>query len=225
MDLDTEEVKVGPYVVSIIRDDHYIGACLRRGYEWDGWMRQDLPLITRQGMDILDIGGNIGWNSLMFSEYGPVHTFEPLFHKVVQKNIDQNSTKWPVTSHPYGLSDSEKSVEFWMPLREGPVCNYGGARISDPTTHEKLSMSSPLKRLDDVYTGTPCLMKIDVEGHELQVLKGAEQTIRKHMPNLYVEIFDFENGPVTKFLKEIGYKEIYPRPEHNYLFISPGSPS
>lgn len=221
MDLETDEVNVGPYVVSVIRDDQYIGNCLRCGYEWDGWMRQDLPHITKPGMDILDIGGNIGWNALMFSDYAPVHTFEPLFHKVIRKNIDQNKTHWPITSYPYGLSDSEKSVEFWIPFREGPVRNYGGARIADPTAHEKLSISSSLKKLDDVYTGTPCLMKIDVEGHELEVIKGAEQTIRKHMPSLYVEIFDFENGPVLKFLKEIGYTTILPRPEHNYLFVSP----
>jgi hypothetical protein len=78
-----------------------------------------------------------------------------------------------------------------------------------------------VKRLDDAYTGTPCLIKIDVENHELEVLKGAAQTIRKHLPHMYVEIFDFDNGPVPKFLKELGYTQILPRPEHNYLFVSP----
>jgi hypothetical protein len=78
-----------------------------------------------------------------------------------------------------------------------------------------------VKRLDDLYTGTPCLIKIDVENHELDVLKGAAQTIRKHLPHMYVEIFDFDNGPVPKFLKELGYTQVIKRPEHNYLFVSP----
>ena len=80
MEFDTDEVPVGKFTVSVIRDDQYIGGCLRRGIEWDGWMRHDLPHLAQPGMDILDIGGNIGWNALMFSDYGPVHCFEPLYH-------------------------------------------------------------------------------------------------------------------------------------------------
>lgn len=220
MDLETEEVRVGPYIVSIIRDDQYIGNCLRWGSEWDGWMRQDLPHITRAEEDILDIGGNTGWNALMFSEYGPVHTFEPLFHSVIEKNIIQNKLRHPITLHPYGLSNVENEVEFWLPVRENGLCNYGGSTMTPSPRHEKAPVTAPLKRLDDVYSGTPCLLKIDVEGHELQVLEGAEQTIRKHLPHLYVEIFDME-GPVPKFLGELGYTQILPRPEHNYLFLSP----
>lgn len=221
MDFETDEVNVGPYVVSVIRDDQYIGNCLRRGYEWDGWMRQDLPHITKPGVDILDIGGNIGWNALMFSDYGPVHTFEPMFHKVTSRNAKQNMTRHPVTVHPYGLSNAEGDFDFWFPKREGNLCNWGGSGIGEGPNHVKAPIQIHVKKLDDVYTGTPCLMKIDVEGHELEVLKGAEQTIRKHMPNLYVEIFDFENGPVLKFLKEIGYTTVVARPEHNYLFLTP----
>ena len=72
-----------------------------------------------------------------------------------------------------------------------------------------------------MYTGAPCLIKVDVEGHEFEVLKGAEQTIRKYLPHMYIEIFDFETGPVAGFMKSLGYTTVYPRPEHNYLFISP----
>ena len=224
MDFKTVETSVGPYVVSVIHDDQYIGNCLRRGIEWDGWMHRDLPHITKPGMDILDIGGNIGWNALMFSEYGPVHTFEPVFHPVVEKNARQNSTKWPITVHPIGLSNFKQNLPIYMPKRiESGQCNYGGATLSpqDATLYQSEGHVVQLEKLDDVYSGCPCLMKIDVELHELEVLKGAEQTIRKHMPNLYVEIFDFETGPVPKFLKEIGYTIVLPRPEHNYLFISP----
>lgn len=221
MDLETDDVRISGYIMSIPYDDQYIGNCLRQGAEWDGWMRYDLPHLVKPGTDILDIGGNIGWNALMFSEYGPVHTFEPLFYKIISKNIVQNSTRHPITLHPYGLSNRNQICEFWIPVREGNLCNYGGTTMTPSTRHEKALLQAPVERLDDVYSGTPSLMKIDVEGHELEVLEGAEKTIREHLPNLYVEIFDFENGPVPLFLKEIGYTRILPRPEHNYLFLSP----
>jgi FkbM family methyltransferase len=225
MDFETDDVTVGPYLVSVIRDDQYIGNCLRRGYEWDGWMRQDLPYITKPGMDILDIGGNIGWNALMFSEYGPVHTFEPMFHKVTSRNVHQNMTRNPITVHPYGLSDAEGDFDFWFPKKDGNLCNWGGSSLGGSDSHEKAPVQIHVKKLDNLYTGTPCLLKIDVEGHELEVLKGVEQTIRKYKPSLYVEIFNFENGPVVKFLKELGYTIVVPRPEHNYLFVSPNNDS
>ena len=226
MEFETDEVRVGKFLVSVIKDDQYIGACLRRGQEWDGWMRQDLPYLVKPGQDILDIGGNIGWNSLMFSDYGPVHTFEPMYHSVGAKNIAQNSTRHPITLYPFGLSHKKHSLPIFLPKKEGQSRNYGGTSVAPPTTtsHEKDGTIINLETLDSVYKGTPCLIKLDVELHELEVLKGAEQTIRTHLPHMYVEIFDME-GPVPKFLKEIGYTTILPRPEHNYLFVSPSSSS
>ncbi len=221
MDLETDSVRVGTYTVSVVKDDQYIGNCLRQGAEWDGWMRYDLPHLVKPGTDILDIGGNIGWNALMFSEYGPVHTFEPLFHKIISKNIVQNSTLHPITLHPYGLSNNDQICEFWLPKYDGSLCNWGGSSLRNTPAHGRGPISANVKTLDSVYHGTPSLIKLDVEGHELEVLQGAEKTIREHLPNLYVEIFDFENGPVPLFLKEIGYTRILPRPEHNYLFLSP----
>jgi FkbM family methyltransferase len=217
---ETDEVKVGKFTVSVIKDDLYIGGCLRRGQEWDGWMRQDLPHIYKKGTDILDIGANIGWNSLMFSDYGPVHSFEPIFHEVVSKNISQNVLKNLVILHPYGLSSEKTKTDMFLPNIEYGKCNYGGSTLH-PHNHQSNAISVDLKKLDDVYTGIPSVIKIDVEGHELDVLKGGMNVIERHKPSIYIEIFDFENSEITKLLHELGYSKIYQRPEHNYLFISP----
>jgi hypothetical protein len=60
-------------------------------------------------------------------------------------------------------------------------------------------------------------MKLDVEGHEYEVLKGAERTIREWHPALYVEIFGYDKSPIPEFLQGLGYSA-QERPEHNYLF-------
>jgi hypothetical protein len=76
------------------------------------------------------------------------------------------------------------------------------------------------ERLDDIYTGVPSFVKIDVEGHELQVLKGAEETIKKHKPVLLVEIGNFsEDHEVHKCIKSLGYKDPIEKPELMYMYI------
>jgi FkbM family methyltransferase len=213
------EARVGKFKVSCIPDDQYIGPLLQRGYEWDGWMRHDLSRFYKSGTDIIDVGGNIGWNALMFSDYGPVHTFEPLFHEFITKNVGQNSLSHPVTIHPYGLSSEEGQVPIFLPKKDGVVRNYGGSSVEPSGAHETKGTVISLKRLDDIYTGPgPSMMKIDVEGHELAVLKGARNVIERWKPTIWLEIFDFP-GPVVDYMREIGYKTIEPRPESNYLFF------
>ena len=226
MEFETDEVPVGRFTVSVIKDDEYIGKCLRRGVEWDGWMRQDLPHIHKPGTDILDIGGNIGWNALMYSDYGPVHTFEPLYHTVITKNVSQNSLRNPVKVHPYALSSSEGTLPIWRPKRNHQgLCNYGGSGLgaSRSDMHESYEDEPaslvPLMRLDDVYTGNASVIKLDVEGHELEVINGALETIKRTLPAMYIEIFEGRDGPITELLYPLGYRMIE-RPEHNYLFIS-----
>jgi FkbM family methyltransferase len=220
MEFQTDEVAVGKYTVSVITDDQYIGGCLRRGHEWDGWMRHDLPHLAKPGMDILDIGGNIGWNSLMFSDYCPVHCFEPLYHPVVTKNIGQNNLTNPVTVHPYGLSCTEETLPIFTPKRTATgQCNYGGTTLTPPNALDyDLAHEIQLKRLDDVYSGRPCLIKLDVELHELEVIKGAWDTITKWKPAMYIEILESDKDEITPLMKTLGYVR-YERPEHNYLFI------
>jgi len=225
---ETEEVRVGKFLVSVIANDEFIGRCLRHGHEWDGWMRQDLQHIYKTRTDILDIGGNIGWNALMFSDYGPVHTFDPFFHPIISKNVKQNNLERQVTVHPYGLSSKEGSLEFFLPkLETNGLLNYGGASFNpikcDPkyAGYETTGVPVPIKRLDDVYHGVPSVIKLDVERHELEVIKGAWTTITKHLPAMYIEILDPSNDEIVKLLEPLGYKMI-PRPENNYLFIHQG---
>ena len=220
MDLSTYTVHVNRFKVDVIADDHYIKQCLSNGYEWDSWMRQDIPHIYKPGTDILDIGGNIGWNALMFSDYGPVHTFEPLFHPVVSKNVSQNETQNPIKVYPIGLSNVSSEVMIYKPKpsNEG-LTNYGGCSMHH--ADDKLLPGYPVKieRLDDVYFGTPSFIKLDVEHHEYQAILGALETIKRGRPSMYIEIFDFENSPIVPLMKELGYSKIIPRPEHNYLFV------
>jgi len=222
MELPTHTVRVNKYLVDVISDDLYIKNTLSQNHEWDGWMRRDIPHMYKAGTDIVDIGGNIGFNALMFSDYGPVHTFEPLFHTVVTKNVNQNTLNNTVKVYPFGLSNVVSTVPMFVPKQEHfGFTNYGGCSMTLSESHkEQGSVMVPTFRLDDVYSGTPSILKIDVEGHEFEVLLGAENTIRTHKPSMYIEIFKYNESPIVPWLKNLGYNTVVPRPESNYLFTS-----
>jgi FkbM family methyltransferase len=202
-------------------DDEYIGPCIARGYEWDGWMREDLDKYYKEGTEILDIGANIGYNSLMFSDYGPVYAFEPLFHKVITMNVENNKLKNNIHVVPIALSNESENKIMYFPkaVKQTGLRNYGGSSMQKTDgMDESTKTEVECRRLDDVYKGVTSVIKIDVEGHELEVLKGAENTIRKYMPTLLIEIFDYEDSEVAKYIRSLGYDEPEKRPECMFLY-------
>jgi FkbM family methyltransferase len=173
-------------------------------------------------------GGNIGWNALMFSDYGPVHTFDPYFHPVIRKNVTQNNLANPVAVHEYGLGAEDADLDIFITKKEpNGLRNYGAASLhpipdehQDPNHagYEKEGVTVHIKKLDDVYSGVPSVIKLDVERHEMDVILGAWKTITTHRPSMYIEILDPGNDEIVKLLEPLGYKMLE-RPEHNYLFI------
>jgi len=217
----------GRYNVFTIVGDEYIGAAIQRGFEWDGWMREDVEKYYVPGTEILDIGANIGYNSLMFSDYGPVYAFEPIFYKIVELNIENNNLKHKMYSVPVALSNNSDSVNMYLAneVKSTGLRNYGGTSIyTDEGTDHSSETKVECRRLDDIYGGRVSFIKLDVEGHELQVLEGARDVITNHLPTLLVELIDYEGSKVPSFLKDLGYTmDPIERPEKMFLFPSPGT--
>jgi len=228
MPLGVEVVKVnnGVYDVYVIKDDEYITNTIANGYEWDGWMREDVEKCYRENTEILDIGANIGYNSLMFSDYGPVYSFEPLFHEIVKMNAENNTLKHKMHSVPVALSNENKTTKMYLArkVEETGLRNYGGSSMytfegTDYSTETDVRCCI----LDDIYKGFASFIKIDVEGHELKVLEGAKNTIKRCNPTILIEIHDFDkNNEVHKYLKELGYDDPIERPECMFLYLAKG---
>ena len=106
MEVSLTKCKTDKYSVYVIDDDEFVGAQIRTtGKLWEEWISGEVKKYYKEGTDILDIGANIGTHTLLFSEIGPVHSFEPLYHAVVTQNVKSNSLKNPVKVYPYALSD------------------------------------------------------------------------------------------------------------------------
>ena len=133
----------------------------------------------------LDVGANLGLYTYYLARYSKhVHAFEPnpLPFDILQSVVPPN-----VTAHQMALTDrTAAEVELIVPRgrrgwsNNGPSLDraregrYGIARV-------------PAKRIGDLDFGEIGFIKIDVEGHELWVLNGATETLRRDRPILFVE--------------------------------------
>ncbi|KIZ47031.1 MULTISPECIES: FkbM family methyltransferase [Rhodopseudomonas] len=130
----------------------------------------------------LDIGANIGVTSLIASRLqtkGIVHAFEPAqsVYSVLKRNIERNKAS-NVVPHNIALSDREGSAKFIDASAYGHVSETEGHDVQ-LTTVDNIVSSLDLPHVD--------FIKVDVEGHEPLVLKGAANTILRHSPLIYME--------------------------------------
>jgi len=93
-----------------------------------------------------------------------------------------------VTAWPHACGEAPGVVTFTRPdyLKSG---NFGGISMSSPgSVAGTISLQVPCIRLDDLLGRERVgLLKIDVEGFELRVLKGSSELIQRSRPLLYVE--------------------------------------
>lgn len=223
MNLNLIRCNTDKYTLYVMDDDEFIGYTTRTtGKLWEEWMFEEAKKKYKPGTDIVDIGANIGTHSLMFSELGPVIAFEPIYHEVTNLNIKSNNLKHSVEIHPYALSDKNETVKMFIPIKtKWGARNYGGTSMYPNVTSihsEDSYMNCKCHILDEVYSGIPSVIKMDVEGAELKVLKGSIKTIEKYKPSLIVEIADYDTSEVGVFIENLGYEKSEKKKNDVYIF-------
>ena len=93
-----------------------------------------------------------------------------------------------------------------LEIRNNPGSEFIGQRID--YTRGKM-ITTPLIALDDLRLDRADLLKIDVEGMEMDVLRGATATILKSRPVILVEMIKTERSRIERFLSQFGY-EFFP---------------
>ncbi|MEZ4923134.1 MAG: FkbM family methyltransferase [Crocinitomicaceae bacterium] len=146
----------------------------------------------KPGDSFVDAGANIGFLSLLASSIvgpkGKVYAFEPVVDtfQILQENKSMNGFEQLII-HPFGLGEIEESVTIY-PEKE----NRGGASISHK--HGTEGEQIKIKTLDGLELSAVKMIKIDVEGYEMNVLTGARNTILKDQPILIVEFSSNRNN-------------------------------
>jgi len=165
----------------------------------------------------LDIGANIGNHALYFrNDFSSIHCFEvnPRTQRLLEFNVNAFSN---ICVHKFGLADFNGYVE----IVENDT-NFGGTKIQGASSNRS---EIEVKMLDQVFTDKQRVgvIKMDVEGYEINVLRGAESTIMKNKPvvlfELHKEDFHSEAPEVVVWLKNRGY-EFYARKPSKIRLLS-----
>jgi FkbM family methyltransferase len=185
-----------------------------------------LRALSRRCSDaiFLDIGANIGVYSVLLSReknISETHAFEALLSlsSEMQKNLNLNGLSDSVTVHQVVLSDETGEADF-------VVCSDyagdGGVRDTHQFTHLPYDRIDKLPKfkLDDLLETRQreVIIKVDVEGHELNVLKGAEKFLVNNKGFLQVEVLKDElMEEVEKFLVSLGWYRLF-KMDHDVYF-------
>lgn len=146
-----------------------------------------LPLLIRPGDRALDIGANYGTYALTLARLGArVDLFEP--NPAIAAILSAWArAKIGVVVHALALSDRSGTAELIIPGEDG-VEHDSSAALAGGAIASGRRVAVSLAPLDSLQITDVALIKIDVEGHEDAVLRGAGATIAASSPALIVEI-------------------------------------
>jgi len=147
--------------------------------------------LIRPGDVVYDVGANVGYLTVLFcravGSSGHVHAFEPSPRaaELLRRSLLDSD---PVTVHAVALGEVPGEVTFY----EAEALNLSSISPPEGGRWQTRSHSVPITTLDRQLTdeNVPSLIKIDVEGHEAQVLKGASELISRHTPLIFFEGLD-----------------------------------
>tara|TARA_B100000965_G_scaffold155805_1_gene129764 strand:- start:865 stop:1617 length:753 start_codon:yes stop_codon:yes gene_type:complete len=181
---------------------------------------QLLKEIIIPGTDTIDVGVYRGVYSYEMAKYSKiVHAFEP--NPIIFKDIKLNLSKIikNISFYGYALSDHENTSILKVPIRNknfdrnnyeeyfqmGKATIHKENKMEDIETFEVKS-----KKLDSFsFSNKISFIKVDVEGHELAVIRGAENTIKKNKPILLVEIEERHSqkkvSETLDYINSLGY--------------------
>lgn len=138
----------------------------------------------------VDIGAHVGLFAYhMVDHFRHVHCFEPMpIHQYCLLRNMASESNW--TLHPQGLSKECGIMDFHF-----PTDTSGDAHVATPDGKKTHMGKEEILTIKDVYVGyldqfnfgEVDFIKIDVEGHELEVCQGAEETLRRCKPVMLIE--------------------------------------
>jgi len=187
-------------------NDQYIGRSFDLYGEFSEGETDLFRQLLRPGQTVLDIGANIGAHTVFFArQVGPtgrVLAFEPqrLVFQALCANVALNSlaNTW-CRQQAVGAQAGHLTVPALDPHRPA---NFGGLSLADNAPGERVAVVT----VDGLDLGVCHLVKIDVEGMEIEVLRGAILTVARCRPILYVENDRLEHADaLICYIASLGY--------------------
>jgi FkbM family methyltransferase len=199
--------------VCVFDADDGISAAVIRGVDWESEVCSALARLYVPGTDVIDVGANLGLNSIGMHRRTPVtgtiHMFEPQ-HDVFTA-LRYNAQHVPAKLYNMAVADSVRLLCFEQVhgnVGGTPLQGAGGAvgspfafPISQKATHV---LALPLDCLLP-FPNRVSVIKIDAEGCELSVLLGAQALVAQHKPAIVIEVWPQNRPAVFDALDRMGY--------------------
>lgn len=159
----------------------------------------------KQHSVVLDVGANIGLTAAAFASQGAVvHCFEPdpSVFRYLQATIDANGFGQRITAHHLALGAEDGELTLF----NNPDSASASHLVDDRTLGQRDGIRVRVETLDGFVAANSIsridLIKIDVEGFEIDVITGAMQTIIALRPSALIEFNAFTM---------IGFRDLNPR--------------
>ena len=182
---------------------------------------------------VLDVGANFGQLSVLLSKYRnnvKVYSFEAskYIFEILEKNLKINNVNAKLFNNLVG--NETKHDLCIKKLNISKFNTYGSNKIEKADLNNENSTNiekiNSIKIDDVVFDKKISLMKIDVQGYDLEVLKGSKNTIiKQQMPIIFeyeedfAQDFNYTFNSFEKFIEEIKYKIEIQIDKSNYLIV------
>lgn len=221
------QTRSGPMLA--LTTDQYVGRSLELYGEYCPEEGKILRQAIRPGMTVLEIGANMGSHSVDMARAcapGPFYAFEPqprLF-QILCANLALNGIA-NALAYPDACGEvAGSAIVPWMDY--GRPGNFGDMSLRS----EGKGLSVNVRPIDGLGLEQCGLIKIDVQGYEAQVLRGARATIMRHRPIIYIENdVASQQQTLISLVAELGYRMYWHTPalfdsgnfrgEQNNIFV------
>lgn len=172
--------------------DNFIEWSILTTGTYEDEINKAIKISLKPGNVALDIGANIGLQTLRMSQSvgaeGSVLSFEPLNY--LQEKFNRNMALNKVSNvklMPFALSDKESEAEFKVDPNSWNQGTFSIAGSADGSITQlvHIKIADDVQEIKDLTRLD--LIKIDVEGFELPVLKGLNNTLAKFKPRIIFE--------------------------------------
>lgn len=159
---------------------------------WELPVLERMASLVKAGDVVWDVGANVGIFSLVLARKGgsTVHAFEPESANIatLRQNIKLNTAS-NITLHKLALSDIDGACTFYQ---EGEAGSGTHSTVPDPgrtSASVQVQAARGDTLVEQAGLQAPAVVKIDVEGGELAVLRGMERLLTNHrVRHLFIEV-------------------------------------
>ena len=209
VDIRLKQTPLGP--IMYLPHDQYVGRSIDLYQEFSSGEAAFFKFAIKGG-SVIDVGANIGAHSVLFAKLADsTFAFEPqnILFRLLCANLSGYSN-----AYTYNAAVGNDEGIVWLPSLDYSVKNnFGGLGVNTFKQQqvEIPTVKTQLRKLDKVEAIQQCdkidLIKVDVEGMEKDVLEGAQATIDRYRPILYVENDKpGHSRDLVTFIYNLGYR-------------------